>query len=256
MRVCFLGNSHLIPIMDAWNSGGQADFEADFLAARANTLAALAVAHGRLCGTDDPTRAALARIGVEDLPVKGYDAFTVVGLGFTINTCTSMFAKYRTWRAAEPDPPQGMFLASRSCLLAATEERLRRSTAMSLARRLRTATSAPILLAEQPGPSERVLDIESDERELARDLDAGGRGLEIRQIYEEARAGFAGEVEIVQQPTATIARGIMTRRRYDRWESDASAEPPRPVDVFHANAEYGHLAIRDLQQRLATPSRR
>jgi hypothetical protein len=247
VRVCFLGNSHLLPVASAWKREPRG-LEATFIGAPGGELKGLAISDGKLTPSCE-LRAKLTGIGnVAEATLSDFDAFVIVGLHFTVARCAQLFASHRAWRldgeaAAGAD---GRPLASRRRLVASTRESLRQIVAMSLAAGLRRVTPAPVLLLAQPGMSERVLEVDSGLGELWRALHERGCEPEVRSIYDEARAELAGEEWILDQPAETIANDILTAGPYDFWQR---GKPQDHFHLAHMNVEYDHLALRDLVER-------
>lgn len=229
-----------------------AELDVTFIGAPGAQLEALAISNGKIVASGQLRQVLLETTGIAEAAVDECDAFVLVGLQFTVNRCAQLFATHRTWRADDPEvaDANGWFFASRPFLLAATEERLRQSAAMSLVDRLRALTAAPILLVPQPNLSERVLELDSKSREVWRELHAHGRGKEVRSIYEDACRALSGDFEIVRQPSETIVHDIFTLDRYDC--ANPSKRPITNFHISHANVEYGRLVVRDLLDRLGS----
>ena len=249
MKICFLGNSHLIATRDAWEQGEWNGVTATFMTAPGNRLSELAVANGRLYATGDLERRMLELTGIAEVTVDEFDAFAIVGLQFALNRCMRLFIHHRPWRDGFQLPPEARFLVSRDCMLAATRGFLQGTTAMSVASLVRSATSAPLFIMAQGGLSERGLDFESKGGELLRSILADSA--QIREVFDEACATLAADMEIIAPPRTTVAHSLFTKREYDCWDGGLDGAPLQ-ARLSHTNAEYGKLALGELLNRLAS----
>jgi hypothetical protein len=264
MKVCFLGNSHMIAVWQAWQQSCIDDVAATFLGAEGDQLSELTISNGRMHGSERLTKAMLQRTGVTEAIVDEFDAFVIIGLQFTVNLCAPLFATHRIWQGGRDRISNDVFLVSHECLLAATQRLLQQTLAVRLAHMIRTASSAPILIAPQPGLSERVLEVNSEETtRLWRDLHACGREYEVQGIYEKACAEVVDDFEFVKQPTETITHKIFTLREYSvQWKTKRKIKnngyyrkerrlPTDPTDYFHMNVRYGHIVVSELLDRFS-----
>lgn len=252
MRICFIGNSQLRPLVKAWRAG-KSGVEATFLAAPGSQLRTLSISDGKLYGSGPLRQTMLETCGRAEAALEEFDAVAVVGLQFGVRRCARLFATHRVWTEAEPTAGEP-FLVSHECMVAAARERLRQTVAVSLASELRAVTSASVAIVAQPGMSERVLEDESEAGELWRDLHAGGCEAEVLAVYERACAGLAEGVELVHQPPATAVHRILTRREYDRGQDEIGERPMTSFQLGHMNTAYGHRALRSLLDRLGGPA--
>lgn len=248
MKVCFLGSSQLYPMARGWRQK-PGDVEATFMAAPGALIGDLTVTGGKLVSSGRLRKALIKTTGVTEAPVEEFDAISIVGLHFSMNLCARLFASRCIWQTGQGEvADESRQYAVRSELLTATRERLSNSVAVSMARKLRPVTSAPLLLVAPPGLSERVIETDLKPGRAMRRILAGDRQGEVRSIYDEACNRLGGDFEIVPQPAKTVSHEILTDRRYD---STPPGDPPsRHFHISHMNTEYGLLAMRELLDRL------
>jgi hypothetical protein len=252
MRLCLLGDSHLAPVRDAWGElGSTGDVEAVFVGAPKDLLGRLAVSNGALRGPPEVAEVMERVCGVTEVVADEFDAFAIVGLRLEVAICCRLFATHRTWRAGSEDAAPEVQFVSRECLLDATKEGIEQTIAVSLARKLRAVTSAPIVLVAHGGHSEVVIEQGARWRELL----AAGYGSEIRDIFTCACEEFPEDFEILGPPPETVVQEIFTRREYCSLRH--APDDPTRRDTIHMNVKYGHSVISQLlsgQHRFAQPS--
>lgn len=220
-----------------------------FLGAGGSKLGELTLSDGRLGSSGKLREELLATSGTAEVTVGEFDAFALVGLQFTVNCCARIFhASHPRCAGERVNDTDERFVDSRSSLLAATSTSLRRSIAMSLGRKLRAATAAPILVVPQPGLSERVLRADLESCKSWQELHAHDCEKQIRSIFEETCAALANDIQIVGPPGETIVEEILTASRYDCCDPH---RPPTHLELSHMNIDYGRLVRRDLIDALA-----
>jgi hypothetical protein len=245
IRIALLGNSHLENWKRAWNSLGKAypDVDLVFFAAPGPQLECAEPRGDRLVFTSDEVARWLEITsgGRRELIAADYDAICVVGLGCGVRAVTSL---YSGWRADAHKREEGRFqLVSDACFQDAVFDRLTASPAMVLVGKLRRITDKAIWLAPTPAPSEIILTQENVPQgvEMAA---AAADASSLRATYDEACRRLAAEtLMLLEQPKATLASPILSKKEYRRrnWTTP---------DWMHLNDAYGKIVIREFLSRL------
>lgn len=263
LRLCFLGNSHIAALREAWRKTPDRwpDVEARFVGAHKDLLLKTTHRAGRLVPTGNATADAFRKLGgVEDLTLADYDAFVITGCLVSVASAANTYRDCR-WIGlpsleAKPDlaaGPEGLlsYAAARATIQAALAARL----GPVFAAHLRDMTDKPILLSSQPRVSASVKTaLRASIRAHHVALDNGdAKGLSA--IFEDAAACAteAAGAQYVPQPRHTIEDHILTSRTFmagaKRLTPMGKAAQPKD-DIMHANAAYGTLVIDQVIDRL------
>jgi len=244
IRIALLGNSHLENWKRAWNSLGRAYPNVDlvFFAAPGEQLECCEPQGDRLVfKSEDVARwVEITSGGRRELVAADYDVFCVVGLDFGVRAVTLLYSR---WRADTHKGEEGRFqLVSDACFQDILCDRLKASLAMALVGRLRQITDKAIWLAPQPAPSEIILTLDNFPEGLEMAA-AATDAPSLRAAYEEACRRLAAEnVIVLEQPEATLASPILSKKEYRRRNR-------KSPDWMHLNDAYGKIAIRAFLSR-------
>jgi hypothetical protein len=259
MKLCLIGNSHLVCVKQAiaardWPLAAGASFvyapreeleieiDADGVvspkAARASTLLPDGAAH---------------------IQVEEQDAFIIVGLGFSASKISRL---YRDWRLLADARPADR-LASRALLKASVIDALLDTRALNAAARLRAASDKPIFAIPSPTPQQRIVSLEPvAETQRMRIFIwaprcAAASAARLEEIFVEAAAAACARVgaTFIPQPPETRA-GFFTKdafREFNRQFFDTSVPvtPNALDDVSHANAAYGAYVLAAIDAALS-----
>lgn len=245
IRIALLGNSHLENWKRAWNSLGKAypDVELVFFGAPGAQLECCEPQDDRLVfKNEDVARfVEITSGGRRELVAADYDTFCVVGLGWGVRAVTTL---YSGWRADAHKGKEGTFqLVSDACFQDAVGDRLNGTPAMGLVGKLRQITNKAIWLAPTPAPSEIILTLDKSPEGI--DMAAAATDApSLRAAYDEACRRLAAEnVMVLEQPTATLATPLLSKKEYRRptWTTP---------DWTHLNDAYGKIVIREFLSRL------
>lgn len=260
LRVCFLGNSHVAALRDAWRQGPDRwpirwpGLEAGFVGAHKDLLLRTELRAGRLVPADAAAAAAFRDLsGIEDVDLAAWDAFVITGCLVSVATAANTYRDCR-WVglpsvAAHPDlasAPER--LSSRAAARAAIEAAMASRLGPRLAAHLRAMTDRPILLTSQPRVSAAI---KARRRTVTRahhialgNDDAAGLSAMFEAAAARVVAG-AGAL-FVPQPAGTIEDHILTALPYmqgaRRLTARGRAAQPED-DIMHANAAYGALVL-------------
>lgn len=245
IRIALLGNSHLENWKRAWNSLGKAypDVDPVFFAAPGAQLECCEPQGDRLVFRNEEVArfVEITSGGRRELVAADYDALCVVGLGLGLRSVTAL---YSGWRADSHTGKEGRFqLVSDACFQDAVSDRLKASPAMTLVGKLRQITDKVIWLAPTPAPSEIILTLE-DVPEGVELAAAAIDAPSLRAAYDEAcRRLAADDLILLEQPKATLASPLLSKREYRRrnWKTP---------DWMHLNDAYGRMVIREFLSRL------
>jgi hypothetical protein len=200
-----------------------------------------------LVPTSDITREkiALHSGGIEHIDVRRYDHFLITGLGFGVCgpgfiSPFSALKKYRIAAYAGLLERESSYI-SRACFAALTASILRNSTALYLARLLRSISDAKIVLVPTPYPSADILNSEDGEFwKRAVECLAWNYAIELFTEMAAKTVSDAG-CEILFQPSDTLAHSF-TQVKFSHGSIRLSADlnlEHSPSEPFHMNALYG-----------------
>jgi hypothetical protein len=245
IRIALLGNSHLENWKRAWNSLGKAypDVELVFFGAPGAQLECCEPQDDRLVfKSEDVARwVEITSGGRRELVAADYDTFCVVGLGWGVRAVTTL---YSGWRADAHKGKEGTFqLVSDACFQDAVGDRLNGTPAMGLVGKLRQITNKAIWLAPTPAPSEIILTLDKIPEGIEMAAAVTDAPL-LRAAFEEASRRLAAEnLILLEQPPATLASPILSKKKYRRrsWTTP---------DWLHLNDTYGKIVIREFLSRL------
>ena len=245
IRIALLGNSHLENWKRAWKSLGKAypDVDLVFFAAPGGQLECCEPQGDRLVfKSEDVARwVEITSGGRRELVAADYDALCVVGLGCGVRTVAGLYSR---WRADAHKGREGRFhLVSDACFQDTVGDLLNASLAMAIVGKLHQVTDKAIWLAPTPAPSEIILTLDKSPEGIEMAA-AATDAPSLRAAYDEACRRLAAEnVMVLEQPTATLASPLLSKKEYRRpsWTKP---------DWMHLNDAYGKIVIREFLSRL------
>ena len=263
VRVCFLGNSHIACIRQAWRAEpdrwpGIAPL---FVGAHHNLLLDTAEVDRRLVPTSDGAARAFAELaGLRDVALDAYDAFVITGCLVSLGCIANLYRDAR-WPGL-PSVAAQEDLASMDAILMSgpaswmtAQDIMSRRLGLCLARHLRPMTSRPILLTSQARVSAIIETEHRRGTHAHRVALKSGDAAHLSALFEGVAAESCREAgaTFLPQPRQTITRDILTARPFMdgavRLTSDgATPQPPR--DITHANARYGATVLDQVADHL------
>jgi hypothetical protein len=213
LRICMVGNSHLAALRDGWKIHyyDRQMLLPTWFGAPRDALGRLRLADGKLVTSSQELKDSLAWTsgGLNEIDLKNYDAFALVGLGLTFTTLARL---YRDCRAPGQSRTLGFRrLISHSVFEAALKGQIHNSLALVLSRVIRRASEKPIYLICDPLPAENARD--GKEAKLWRHLEADEDGADLlkRFTIEVELAAREASATVIWQPKETRAGRLFTR---------------------------------------------
>ena len=263
LRLCFLGNSHVAALREAWTGRGDRwpGVEAHFVGAHKDLLLKTALRDGHL----EPASAAAAHAFdtlscVPSVDMAGYDAFVLTGCLVSLHNATLTYRDAR-WvglpsLSGSPDLAAGpqrllSYAAARASVVSGLSSRL----GVRLAAHLRPMTDRPIYLTSQPRVKATIKARPRAAARVHNTILENGDAAEVSALYEDAAERAMAEVGALYlpQPPQTIEDHILTAERYmtgaKRLTAAGRAAQPSE-DITHANAAYGRLVIGQVISRV------
>ena len=243
MKLCFIGNSHMVAVREAASERNSSlDEHITYVFAPGFDLNALMVKDGNVVPGALRARVKFAA-GVNSASVRldDYDAFVIVGLRFYVGACTTIYRDFRLWEHAAPKSA----LLSDAAFRHAVAGALGDTEALTIARRIREHTHKPILIVPQPSPLETIM-----VRDLSTPRARRGNALwgplfdpacaeRLYSVYVSAAASACRDCDVtfLPQPAETLS-GAFTKREFQRDKID---------DIRHMNSAYGDHIIAQLR---------
>jgi len=250
-KLCVIGSSHAGAIKLGWEALPEPDrsgWSADFFVAVAQRGRSLAIAGSHLVTDDEELRADFRRTSghSEHIEPDLYQAFFIIGFDLSPTSMDKLAKRMRTWMFVEP----GRSVVSQRCFEAAIEGIVRATTAVEIARMVRSLSPAPIIVMPAPQPSAEIeTSAEEDEGWLKKPAMA-------EALFAATRRGLASLERsegflALNQPAETLVPGQAYTRPDFARDAVNGLGKIRPADMFHMDAKYGELVARDLAQACA-----
>lgn len=256
LRLCFLGNSHVACVRQAWQTeaGRWPGISPLFVGAHRNLLLETAEVAGRLVPTSDGTARAFSELaGIDHVDLTAFDAFVVTGCLVSLGCIANLYRDAR-WLdlpsiaihddlASEP-----AVLMSDAAVQMTAEDILSRRLGLRVAQHLRGMTNQPIVVTSQARVSAVI---EQAHRPGVRAHHAAlkaGDGASLSALFDSCatRACRDAGAAFLPQPRRTIAKDILTARAFMdgavRLTADGNSPQPHR-DITHANARYGAAVL-------------
>lgn len=245
MKLCVLGNSHLASFKTGWDLIGDRypHIEATFFGATRGAMRGLRVREGALVPDNDRLREAIVWTSNGLDRITGdYDAYILVGMGFSFPHMANVLRDFRT-----PDLPRDAeHLISDEALLAAIKGTLDKSGARQLIARVRQISDAPIGYSHDPFHAKASRD---NDRYSYMNFDEKVR--QILAVYTAMRADLHAVCDVLDQPPETIEDDMFTRAEY--WTGAVPLKKGmigyKRADFAHMNARFGALCLEKLLER-------
>lgn len=263
VRLCLIGNSHLVSLQEALAARPQHwPLACTFLPFRGDGAMGTVITGGVLRpGNAKAHRQMQHYAGVTEIDLAAFDAIAVVGFSLKLQHALSLWRAAR-WSGlpslmlvdnlADMDPA----LISRAAAEAALSAYLEGLSGFELAARIAAEVTCPVLLIGQPRLHSRTR-TEPIGRQMAipRAITMGD-GPAISALYEAAsdRAAAASGARIVHQPALTVQDDILTSARYMAGQIEVSEAGARVKkdDLKHPNAAYGALMLDAVARAVAS----
>jgi hypothetical protein len=241
-RICFIGDSQIAALKLGWDKlrARYPDFGLDMFASPGTSLQNVVLKGGKLRGGSPMVEKYFDWLGgSREIDIGLYSRFYLCTVDFSLSWCARPYVRHGYLGLNS----RRQFLVSRDCFNLAAAGILARSSALRIARMLRTATRAPITIIVAPKPSELCL---ADPNWRGRCSDAVESGdLEaLELLFDRISLPLLREVAAVgvKQPDATVAKNGLTRAEYSAGSvrlSTTMSEHHPPTDYVHMNERYG-----------------
>jgi hypothetical protein len=257
LRLCGIGNSHLAAVRSGWDICGSehVGLHPTWFGAMRNGMSKVRRLDGSLRATSKAVEDTFAWTsgGRTEIVAADYDAFLLVGLGFSFTSLARLYRGYRT--IYQSQALKKRHFISRAVFEEASTGLVRGSLGMALARVLRRMTTCPILLVADPLPSEAAL--HGKEAELWRHLAIDPDGMALFDLFnaQAERECAAAGLSFVPQPLATRAALPLTKDELRRGAvrmNPAGDTPFDGEDVGHMGPGYGVEVLGAVAARLTT----
>jgi hypothetical protein len=250
-RICFVGNSHLAAVKLGWDVVGPhyPRVECLFYGASRRKMNDVIVDDGMLVPTSDTLAAELAQVsgGTANLRLNDFDAICLVGLLFGFLVPLGITQHFRTY-SMFPLKKQSR-LVSRACLRQIYRERMEGTIAIKLARMIRPASSAYLLLVQAPIPGEKLVSTDPWVHAPADQVRSSIAG--AFEIYQSAvgELGASEGIRIISQPANTLSPNGLTRDEFSRGSARLESQTRFADDnLSHMNRDFGALMIREVMK--------
>ena len=246
-RVCVIGNSHLACMKLGWDRMRQRHpgCEITFFGSRGALCQHLQLCDRRLIPANDVLAADLRWIsgGLTAIALDDFDAFVLMAMQFA-PTRVSQVARQFSYVDVRLDPRKR--LISRECFLQSAFDGLRNSIAVSVAEKIRSAVSKPIVIVPQPHVSAAWRETETYRTGFG-NAPAGCWPL-LGEIWQDCalKAARAVAAEALLQPGETMVDSFFTEHRFCKASvmlADGLATEHPEDDFVHMNAEYGEIVL-------------
>lgn len=238
IRVCFLGNSHVIAPKRAWDANPRPGFHTTFISAPGDDMKKLAVDDRvlRMSAPEDRMNMEVTSNGLNHVAVDDYDAFVLCGLTLRSLWATGIYMTHRLARHAGPEHQ----LLSRGALEAAITETLTRKSSFMTLANIRKLTDKPVIAVPEPLPTAKVLDSK---------YGAPWGQLftaELLKIFDDVTDALYArhDAAVVRQPLDTIENEVFTQGHFANgairmWKGHKFDDS----NFLHMNDEYGRRIL-------------
>ena len=244
MRVCVIGNSHIVSLQSGWKKLGRefAGIEPIFFAAPVRLMEYLGLRDGKLVADNEMladrfTASSGGRTGIDG----SYDAYILYGLALSTGMLLDFCDAYRSvdFRA------DGRRLLSRRCHLEGVCALLQATLAGRVLGKLRKVTRAPVFLLAAPMRSE------AEPKHFAPLIENGDDG-PLNDCFLAGCRELAGRdgARFVSQPPSTLGASPLTTQH--RFSLSAGTGSTLEGDYMHMDGKYGALLLRHLLPLLTT----
>jgi hypothetical protein len=255
LSLCFLGNSHIAAIKQAWTNCAPAvapGVSVTFFSAGTHLLQHLRLKDGVWLAGSEPLREKLAYTsdGLDRIALKTYDAFVVFGSGFGLDIpkiCAGYDLAGDRGRPVEGAP------LSRAAFAAMIEAHLEGSLAITMIDTIKSVSGKPVLRCAAPFLSERVLGEEEEIRSQKRFQDPDFLAFVVAAAKAAGtRIGARHGHDVMWQEESTVGVPGFTKREFGinpvRFAMKGFNVPP--TDRKHGNEEYGLVMLIAVLRRL------
>ena len=249
-RVCMIGNSHLACLKLGWGRVRERHpgLEITFFGSRGGLCQHLQLCGHKLVPTNDTLAADLRWIsgGLNDIALDHFDTFILMALQFA-PTRVSQVAREFSYIDSRLDPRKR--LISRECFLQSVLDGLGSSIAVSIAEKIRSTVSQPIVIVPQPHVSAAWRDIAAFRNGFG-NAPPGCWAL-LGQIWKDcaSKAAEGAGAKALFQSGETMVDCFFTDHRFCKESvmlaEGLSREHPGN-DFVHMNAEYGEVVLEAL----------
>ncbi len=254
MKICLLGDSHLAAIK-AGSSGLKTTHKLDFFGSPRDSMSGLSLQDTALL----PGSGSLAEMlkvtsgGQTRIELADYDQFILVGLGFSFTRLARMHQRYRLFSGVSD--LKHRYLISEDCRELAMAGLFEMSLAIDLAKTIRSASEAPILLVPEPFRSISVLDSTEEVELWSYMSDRTDDLLTVYRTMQRRCEALLPNFRVLEQPDETIDR-VFTRSEFAEAAPRMTAngfESYTAPDFGHMGPLYGTRVLTEVFQSLKRP---
>lgn len=241
MKICLIGNSHLVALRAGWDTikDDHPDISADFFAIARSGFRNAELDGTTLIPTRPRQRAQMAEFsGADSIDLSAYDAFAFVGFVIGLPRVLRYLQGHGIAGEIE-DTPQ---IVPYAMLQDAWDEQLSTTALPRLTELVRQVSDAPIVNLVRPMRSALILDEDSTRAAFySQEVDRDGLPYANTLVDRLMAPHHAAGMVTLAQPHETTVKGLLTRKRYsDAPERLPDGNPPKGgVEVNHMNAAFG-----------------
>lgn len=254
--MCVIGNSHAAALRAGLDISTDLSekFTFDFFAAQSDLMREMELRGTALVPTSNLTRLRISQVsgGNVEIETTRYADFIVVGMGFNIVKVMNALDKFRlfgfNYNGSEDVP-----YLSHACLLALIRSILGGSTAIHLARLLRSTSNARIVMIPQSYPSEEIL--KGEQASTWNQAVSNGFLEYVAQRYEEIAKQVVADAgcDYLPQASNTLLPGPFTQAKFSinsvRLGADKNRKHPAG-EPFHMNDLFGASVLKNYDEWL------
>jgi hypothetical protein len=249
--ICFLGNSHLAAVKEAWvehSAHVQPRVHATYFGARGKSMEDFTVEQRALVPASAVLRTGIVRTsrGLDHVEIDRYDAIVVYGLAFAFTKRVHrIFARFGT---ADLRVPGLARLFSKACAEDIFRAHLEQDICVKVLKQIRSISQVPVLVHAKPFPPENEFhEYVEEERLKSADPNYLRRTMALFQEVADAVCTEL-DAQLLWQDDSTCSLPGYTNPEYClqglRWNS-REAE-----NESHMNKEFGWVVLRRLLARL------
>lgn len=247
MKLCVIGNSHIVMVKSAWDDVSKTlpRVSAEFFAASGSKLNGLEL-RGRSLTSDSPAVVSQLKAtsgGRPSIEIDRYDGFLLVGLNLGLVNVLRVGSDHRTVSTVG-QAPFG-HLVSDGAFDLSVKRQFEAASCLRIAEMIRSvAPDAPIVAVPTPHATRGITS-----RGGQFWVDAEILSARAEPVWRKLLAGFveASGVIVVEQPDETLDRRYFTEKRYAVGSVRLRGMTERVEEEHrHMNAEYGSLVLKDV----------
>lgn len=247
--LCILGNSHAGAIKLGWDdiAAEYPGWNTVFFGAHFDHWPDARVTDATLtfASADAQAMCRFTSGGLDHVDFRRYSAFAIVALDLQPAHQVRLFGKHRLSGMGAP----ASHLFSRNCMRETVLASMRNTVAMGLARTVRSASDAPVVMIAAPLPSESISELPAGTFPLQEKIANPELQAELQPVWRAAARAVAAEngALFLPQPKETLSdHDCFTRHEYALEAVSLEGKTKPKVDMFHMGRRYGAAVTRSL----------